>query len=248
MVLRPQGHLHTRRVGAHRQRLRRAVQRAQGRLDDDNPNPWNGKEIQAKGGSNIWIYVVGNEHDFGDFDTFRREVLAGYLNVSGVGTPNGLECSFDIPRTSSPAGRTPRLEAFYAIGAGGSPAMISPSTSSRASRTAMCSSSAGSRGGTGLRPQVQTLTSSPSVGFGSRAYTFVHPVTGMSVDHDLDTPRRTFTQQAGPDATKPQVQRLVDGSTTAIRPVDLRRHLHARQQMEHLNALSRKAIRWPSTP
>ena len=217
--------------------------------NNDNPNPWNGKEIQAKGGSNIWIYVVGNEHDFGDFDTFRREVLAGYLNVSGVGTPNGLECSFDIPRTSSPAGRTPRLEAFYGDRRGRFAGDdLSLDEFPRFENRYVQQLSAGSRGGTGLRPQVQTLTSSPSVGFGSRAYTFVHPVTGMSVDHDLDTPRRTFTQQAGPDATKPQVQRLVDGSTTAIRPVDLRRHLHARQQMEHLNALSRKAIRWPSTP
>ncbi len=218
--------------------------------NNDAPNPWNGKEIQAKGGSNIWIYVVGNEHDFGSFDTFRHEVLAAYLNISGVGTPNGLECSFDIPRTTSPPGRTPRLEAFYGDRRGrfaGEDLQLDefPRFENRYVQQISATRRPGSGG---LAPQVQTLTSSASVGFGSRAYTVVHPVTGMSLDHDLGTPRRSFTQQPPPEAAKPKEQRLVDGSTTAIRPIDPRRHLHGNGQLEHLKALPRKAIRWPSPP
>jgi hypothetical protein len=212
--------------------------------NDSNPNPWNGKEIQAKGGSNIWVYVVGNEHDFGEFDTFRREVLAAHLNVSGVGSPLGLECSFDIPRTSSPAGRSPRLEAFYGDRRGrfaGEDLALDefPRFENRYVRQLTTAS----RGGIGLRPQVETLSSASVVSFDSRAYSFVHPITGMSVEHDLDTPRRTFTEQLGLDSTKAKTQRLVDGSVSPIRAIDPRRQLHAHRQLEHLKAQSRRRLR-----
>lgn len=208
-----------------------------------DPNPWNGKEIQAKGGSNIWIYVVGNERDFGSFDTFRSEVAGAYLNVSGIGTPNGLECSFDIPRTSSPAGRTPRLEAFYGDRVGrfagddlaldGFPRFENRYVEQFGTRN---------RPGTGLTPQVQELTRSNAVGFGSRSYRLVHPVTGQSLEHDLDAPRRTLTSQPAPTLTLVPPRRLADGEMTPIRVIDPRRHLHAQRQLKHLNALSQRRL------
>ena len=212
--------------------------------NNDDPNPWNGKEIQAKGGSNIWIYVVGNEHEFGDFDAFRTEVLAAYLNISGVGTPNGLECSFDIPRCASPAGRTPRLEAFYGDRVGrfagddlaldGFPRFENRYVQQLSSRN---------RPGTGTRPQVQELTTSNAVGFGSRSYRLVHPITGQTLDHDLDAPRRAFTRQPEPTLLVAPPRRLVDDKVTSIRVTDPRRRLHALRQAEHLNALSRRRLR-----
>jgi hypothetical protein len=212
--------------------------------NDSDPNPWNGKEIQAKGGSNIWIYVVGNEHDFGDFDTFRAEVLAAHLNVSGVGSLLGLECSFDVPRTSCPAGRAPRLEAFYGDRRGrfaGDDLELDGFP--RFENRYVQQLSMGRRGGSGLKPQVQTLESSTAVGFGSRAYRLAHPLTGMTLEHDLDAPRRTFTRQPEPTLTLVPPRRLVDDALTSIRVTDPRRRLQAHKQVEHLNALSRRRLR-----
>lgn len=212
--------------------------------NDSDPNPWNGKEIQAKGGSNIFIYLVGNEHDFGTFETFRSEALGAYLNVSGVGTPNGLECSFDVPRTSSPPGRTPRLEAFYgdrvgrfagdALELDGFPRFENRYVRQLGMRF---------RGGAGLSPQVQELTSSTAVGFGSRGYTLVHPVTGTTIDHDLDTPHRTFTAQPEPTVTTAPPRRLVDRTVTSVRMIDPRRLQHAHHQRARLDALSQRRLR-----
>lgn len=216
-----------------------------GWTSNDSANPWNGKEIQAKGGSNIWIYVVGNEHDFGDFDTFRAEVLAAYLNISGVGTPNGLQCSFDMPRTASPAGRTPRLEAFYGDRIGrfaGADLQLDwhPRFESRYVRQLGMRP----RAATGAAPQVQELTSAAAVGFGSHAYTLVHPLTGLSVEHDLDGPRRSFTSQPEPTLVlDAPPRRLVGASIAPLRVIDTRRRALAQRQVRHLNALSQRRLR-----
>ena len=225
--------------------------------DDDGPNPWAGKEIQAKGGSNIWIYVVGNEHDFGDFDSFRREVLDAYLNVSGVGTPNGLECSFDIPRCASPPGATARLEAFYGDRRGrfaGVDLAVDDFPRYENRYVRQISATRRPSSGGGVSPQVETLTSSATVGFGSTAYTLVHPLTGLTIDHDLVGPSRAFSTQAPQQASASTARRLVDGSITPIRLVTADRHRQAVLHRTHLDALSRpnalprKAIRWPSIP
>lgn len=83
------------------------------RRTQDAHNPWSNKELRAEGGGNIWVCLVGNAATFGNFATFKREALLARVNISGVGTWNALECSFDIPRASAPAGRAPRLELHY---------------------------------------------------------------------------------------------------------------------------------------
>ena len=183
-------------------------------------NNWNDKEIMVNAGSNVWICLIGNETQFGSYETFKRETLAAYLNVSGVGSLNGIECSFDIPRANAPDGRSPRLELFYGDRRGrfaGDDLQLDefPRFENRYTTQLVPVRPAAS----GLRPQVEGFASQPGISFGSRGYTFTHPPTGLTLDHDLDTPSRTHTSQQPPASSGRLTRRLVDGSLTPYRRV-----------------------------
>jgi hypothetical protein len=188
---------------------------------DESGNVWNGKEIQTSGASNIWVAVVGNERQFGSFDAFRQEILASHLNVSGVGTLNGLECSFDVPRAAAPVGRAPRLELFYdeRIGRFAGDDLPLDEFPRFENRYIQQLTTAGPRGN-GLHPQVERFTSSNAVEFGSRAYTIAHPPTGLSLDHRLDEPARRFSAQVDTQVqSRLAAQRLDKGALTSVRRV-----------------------------
>jgi hypothetical protein len=183
---------------------------------NESGNAWNGKEIMTHGDSNIWVCVIGNQQQFGSFDTFRQEVLNAYLNISGLGGLDQLECSFDIPRASSPPGASPRLEAFYDDRKGrfagndieldNFPRFENKYVAQMVTRGPL---------GSGLRPQVESFGTQNSVGFGSTSYRIMHPATGLSLDHDLTTPARSHTSQTDQPGASPR--RLVSGSLTAVR-------------------------------
>jgi hypothetical protein len=187
---------------------------------NESGNNWNDKEIMTTGGSNIWVCMVGNQDQFGDFDTFRKEVQNAYLNISGVGSLNQLECSFDIPRATSPAGKSPRLELFYddRIGrfAGDDIELDNFPRFENQYTTQLIGSG---YPGTGLRPQVGHFTSQDAVGFGSTGYRITHPITGLSLEHDTAAPSRSHSSQEeqAKAAAATGSQRLQNGSLTPIR-------------------------------
>ena len=200
---------------------------------NETGNSWNDKEIMTQtpeehffAGSNIWISVVGNEHQFADvasgkeFDTFCEEIQNAYLHVSGVGNIYDLECSFDIPRAASPQGRSPRLELFYGSDSktgrfAGDDIQLDnfPRFENRYITQMVPTGPTGS----GLRPQVEGFTTSKSVGFGSSSYRITHPATGLTLDHDSTSPtRRHISQQDQAQQNAPS-RRLQNGSLSAIR-------------------------------
>lgn len=191
---------------------------------NETGNAWNDKEIMTNGASNIWVCLVGNEHDFGSFDSFKNETVASHLNISGVGSLNPLECSFDIPGAKSPAGTSPRLELFYSTKTGrfaGQDLELDgfPRYENRYIQQTTATPPAGS----GVRPQVERFATSNAVGFGSRAYTIVHAPTGLRLEHDLDAPSRSHTSQLDAMiATMQKELRLQDGSLTTVRRSRLR--------------------------
>lgn len=196
-------------------------------------NAWNNKEIQTKAGlnflkgSNIYVSVVSNEQQYREvadgkrFDAFCKEIENAYLHISGVGSVYNLECSFDIPRTAAPEGRSPRLELFYSddqktgrfagddLQLDNFPRFENKYVNQMVSR---------GPSGSGLRPQVQEFTTVNGVGFGSTAYQITHPLTGLTLDHNTTLPERRFTSQQ-PDKAKEKIsaKRLHDGSLTAVR-------------------------------
>jgi hypothetical protein len=189
---------------------------------NESGNNWNNKEITTTGGSNIWVCMIGNQEQFGDFETFRQEIQNAYLNISGVGSVNQLECSFDIPRASSPPGKSPRLELFYddRVGrfAGDD---IELDNFPRFENQYVAQLVAGGGPGSGLRPQVEHFTTQNSVGFGSTGYRISHPVTGLTLDHNTTLPSRIYNSQAdladlANQGAAPQ-RRLQNGSLTPIR-------------------------------
>jgi hypothetical protein len=196
-------------------------------------NNWNDKEIMTElpgvnflEGSNIWISVVGNERQFGEvangkqFDTFCEEIQNAYLHVSGVGSVNQLECSFDIPRATAPAGRFPRLELFYGDAskagrfAGDDIALDNFPRFENRYVTQMV---AIAPSGGGLRPQVEGFATAKSVGFGSTAYRISHPPTGLVLDHNTTAPERRLTSQLDAVSQGARFRRLHDNSLAPIR-------------------------------
>jgi hypothetical protein len=181
---------------------------------NESGNAWNDKEIMASGASNIWICVVGNEHDFGSFESFRKQILAAHLNISGVGSLNPLECSFDIPGAKSSPGTAPRLELFYSTKTGrfaGEDLQLDsfPRYENRYIQQIT---------GSGLRPRVEGIFIGNAVAFGSRAYTIVHAPTSLTLEHNLNAPSRSHTAQRDARVVAKQKElRLRDGSLTTVR-------------------------------
>ncbi len=205
---------------------------------------WKDKELSAEGGSNIWICHIGNQTLFAAdfqvaltpqqaqqmsepdylarkaFEIFKQETLHAYLNISGIGSWNQLEASFDIPRAAAPTGRSPRLELFYDDGKGrfaGDDIVLDefPRFENRYmddTRFVYQPSPSG-----GLSPQVQRPRKSGSVGWDSRTWTIRHDQTGLYLTHDLDRPSRDFNRQDPPAAGQAAPRRLVDGGLTTIR-------------------------------
>jgi hypothetical protein len=199
---------------------------------NEKGNAWNDKEIMTKlspienslTGSNIWISVVGNEKQFSDvadgkqFDTFCEEIQNADLQVSGIGSPAELKCSFDIPRATAPAGKSPRLELSYLSKTGlfaGENLQLDnfPRFENRYVTQVVTSR----RPGSGLRPQVEDFTTAKGVGFGSSSYRITHPITGLTLDHDTATPARRHTSQQEEVQQKTGTKRLEDGSVVPVR-------------------------------
>jgi hypothetical protein len=207
----------------------------------------NNKELLAEGGSNIWVCLVGNTTAFAPpfrialspkeaasmsqpdylaqqaFNIFKRETLDAYMNISGVGTPNELECSFDIPRAEAPRGRSPRLELFFDSRRGrfaGDDLQLDefPRFENRyVTETTVLPEQSG------LGPQVVRFGSQPRVSWGSRAYTIQHAPTGLVLTHDLDRLTRTHTHQADKSLQDRLGQRrLQNGSLTPARSTSSR--------------------------
>jgi hypothetical protein len=106
------------------------------------------------------------------FEAFINEILDAYLSISGVDSPVQLHCSFDMPRTTAPPGRTPRLELFYNDDEG---------------------RFAGDKLQLDEFPRFENKYC--RVEFGARRYTIRHPDTKLELSHDLDIPRRDHTRQ-----------------------------------------------------
>ncbi|SOE87010.1 hypothetical protein SAMN05446935_7556 [Burkholderia sp. YR290] len=190
---------------------------------NESGNAWNDKEIMTSGASNIWLCVVGNEHAYGSFESFRTQILNSHLNVSGVGSLNPLECSFDIPGAKCPPGTAPRLELFYSDRIGRFAGEdLELDNFPRFENRYIQQVTTTQRGASGIHPQVEGLSFSNSVAFGSRAYTIVHAPTGLTLEHDLDASTRSHTSQS--DAlgmVKQKAPRLQDGNLTTVRRLRL---------------------------
>jgi hypothetical protein len=200
---------------------------------NESGNNWNDKEIMTKppganvlAGSNIWISVVGNEQQFADagdgkqFDAFCDEIQNAYLHVSGVGSVYDLECSFDIPRAKSPAGRTPRLELFYGADtktgrfAGDN---LQLDNFPRFENQYVTQTVTTGPSGGGIRPQVEGFTTTNAVGFGSTGYRITHPATSLTLDHDTAKPARGHSAQPDAPLPKARPRRLQDGVLAPVR-------------------------------
>lgn len=149
-------------------------------------DPWTDKELIAEGSTNVWVCVVGSESQYGDFSTFMDQVSGSYLHVSGIDSVVQIECSFDVPGATAPPGRSPRLELFYSDGVG---------------RFA----------GDDL-----TLDNFPRFDnkyvqskWDDTSYTLTHPQTGLTLMHDLSTPRRDFSRQITLQVNKDPFKRPV---------------------------------------
>ena len=177
---------------------------------NEQGNIWNNKEIMTEGGRNIWVCIIGNEKQFGSFDTFREEVLNSYLNVSLT----SLECSFDIPRVIAPPGRSPRLELFYNSRTGkfaGDNIDLDNFQRFENKYTSQMVTTPPRGGGT--RPQVEGFATIHSVPFGSLGYTITHPATGLMLDHNLVTPSRAHTSQATQTLQHSAPHRRLEGNS-----------------------------------
>ena len=200
----------------------------------EDGNAWNGKEIKPEPpganvlkGSNIWVCVVSNQVQYKDagegkeYDTFCQEVANAYLHISGVGSANGLECSFDVPRAQSPAGKSPRLELFYSDKKGkfaGDDLELENFPRFENRYVSQIVSTA--PGGDGLRPQVEGFSKTQSIGFGSSGYGLQHPVTGLTLEHDTVKPERRHDSQkdlVAAAAAGAAANRLRDGLTASRR-------------------------------
>lgn len=69
-------------------------------------------ELRADEGSNIWVCAIGSETRYGSFAAFMRAIRDSYLHVSGVGSPNQLQCTFDMPAGRDATVGGFRLELF----------------------------------------------------------------------------------------------------------------------------------------
>lgn len=207
---------------------------------------WAGKELKADGGANIWICHIGNQELFTPplspqqagamnqpdyltrkaFEIFKQETTQAYLNISGVGSWNQLEASFDIPRATAPDGRSPRLELFHGDGVGrfaGHDLQLDefPRYQNQyVNNVEFVFQPAG-----GLSPQIQRARKDNTVAWGSRSWTFAHEPSGLYLTHDLDRPSREFNRQSTTAAATLGARRLVDGSLTTVRrrPQPIRR-------------------------
>jgi hypothetical protein len=201
----------------------------EGDWTSEDGNAWNDKEIKTDPpganvlrGSNIWICVVGHEAEFVDvkedqrFATFCSELQNSYVRVEGVGNPFGLKCFFDVPRLTAPAGKQPTLELDYDDRVGkfaGENLELGnfPRFENQYMRQTVVSGPAGS----GLRPQVERVSTTERVGFGSTGYTIQHPTTGLTLEHDTARPARRHSVQD--EAATSVARRLVDGSLPGVR-------------------------------
>jgi hypothetical protein len=174
------------------------------RWTNEDGNLWNDRELLAEGGSNIWICHIGNTTLFRPsarsgaheaFEVFKKETMAAYLTISGVGSWNQVHASFDIPRAQARNGNSPRLELF-----------------------------AGDHKGR-FAGEDLVLDEFPrfenrygTVAWGDRRYRFLHEQTGLYLSHDLDTPRREHNHQLDTSvANQARARRLRNGSLTAVR-------------------------------
>jgi hypothetical protein len=169
---------------------------------------WKDKEIKVDGSTNIWVCLVGNEQQFSSFDAFKDDTQNAYMNISGVGEPGQLECTFDIPdprRTRNGQGPR-RLELFYDDKKGrldGADMELDgfPRFENR---------------------YIQTQIGGPSsaVKFGQSGFTIRHPSTELTLIHDLDHLIRVHTKQEDASRVlKVKEQRLVEGKLTTRRVV-----------------------------
>ena len=169
---------------------------------------WKGKEISVDGSTNIWVCLVGNEMQFSSFDSFKDAARNAYLNISGVGEPGQLECTFDIPdpQRARNGQASRRLELFYGDKKGrldGADMDLDnfPRFENR---------------------YIQTQLGGPPSGveFGQSGFTIRHPPTEMTLIHDLDRVIRVHTKQDEASLmAKLKEKRLVDGSLTTRRLV-----------------------------
>ncbi len=67
------------------------------RWNEDLDSAWYGKELRADGSRNVWVCMVGNEHEFGSFEHFIQTVLDSPIAVVGVRTARPLRCEFAVP-------------------------------------------------------------------------------------------------------------------------------------------------------
>lgn len=70
-------------------------------------------ELRAEDGSNIWICAVGTRAQFGSFGEFAAKIGEAYLNFSGVGSIEQLECTFDMPDADGTGEPGFRWELFF---------------------------------------------------------------------------------------------------------------------------------------
>jgi hypothetical protein len=217
------------------------------RWTNEKGNPWTNKELRADGGSNIWVCLVGNAKTFGSFATFKREALIARVNISGVGTWNSLQCSFDIPRASASGGRAPRLELHYAdrkARFAGEDLQLDEFPRFENRYVSQTVGVATTR--PGLHPQVATFEHRDKVTFGSEAYDIEHAQTGLYLRHGFDPKlenprptRREMNRQSDLVVEKKlQARRLQDGSLTPLR---LRRPERAggREKVSHRAVFNR---------
>ena len=77
------------------------------------PDAFTTTELGAENGSNIWVCAIGSATRYGSFDAFKRSVRDAYLHISGVGSLNQLQCTFDMPPGRDATIGGYRLELFY---------------------------------------------------------------------------------------------------------------------------------------
>jgi hypothetical protein len=131
-------------------------------------------KLRADDGSNIWVCAIGSKARYASFDAFMRAIRGARLEVGGIGSPNQLHCTFEMPAGTTAASGGYRLELFYEDGArvDGQPLAVNDFPRFENKYVA------------GAKPG--------RVNWGEKAYRIQQPQLGLWVDHDVAAATRTL--------------------------------------------------------
>ena len=159
-------------------------------------------ELRADDGSNVWVCAIGNRTQFGSFGSFIARISGAYLHWSGVGELGQLQCTFDMPAADGTGEAGFRWELFF----DDDEAHLDGATVSLDAYPR-------------FEGRYVSGRSPGRVDWRETAYRVIHPVTGLTLTHDVARVERELAMQAQPCRNLPLATRV--GGATARAAVSL---------------------------